>query len=612
MDTLADLKSNVNLAAGARVRTRGRNAIDDDGGAEYVISASTKGKGWAVPMANGLYALIDQKNWVTYRMFGALLNGIDDDDPYMRHTHEYANSIYTYDQTGEIKIYPCRVEQHDGIIYRKQIGIILVYTDMDLSGATILIDDNSASWNGWYWIGDSRGVYYSYSLNEDQKSQLTEGSHYFRMNDNTLPANTVIRLSEEPYACRDDCGYKYTVSRYELLAHDMHGICSGPLTTNWVTASGNTLTVTGRHTDLNQVEHSGTASYTTKYAISYNYVSPKRLTIKGCDVVINANANTYAALLYVHRHNTVVQDFTIRPHRDSLRNSRFRNSVFYARDCYNITFENIRGLNVAGRNDGAAFTATSGYLIRATNCMDVTVRNCRLTGYWGATAMDNVKDVKFYNCELNRIDVHDYFSNLYIDNCIIHSHGVQIGFGSGICSVTNTTFYCLPIKDMSYDETFVTLNATYGRVFYGTLILENIHIVADPDSGNPLNLLSCWFTPDANSLSDIFVFKLPEIRFRNITVECGSNRTINYMYFGGSHPSTLGMFRRAAFENVETTSSNTYMVNFAPEVSVTTARTGGAFKIASTNCLVYTSGAAGTWFGKSANPKPTMYSIGDI
>jgi hypothetical protein len=628
-----DMIKNISLTTGVICKTLGRFTIDDGGGATYRIASTDEGKSWAEPMLNGYFALIDQKDVVTYKMFGAPLNGIDDDTPAMIQTHAYANSIYTLDYTKHLQQFPVAVEQHGGTIYRKQTGVIDVYTNMDLSGSTILYDDLSASWDAWYWVGQNGSSYFtgdfttskdavttsltvsdtSSELTPDQKAQLTEGSHYFTMLDNSIPANIVFKLTEAPYAARDDVGSVYTVGRAELMVHDMHGICTGPLATDWSTAGGNDLAVIGPHTNMAQEEVDHSVTYKSEFKISYTIANNVRQTIIGCDVIINTSPNSYVTLMYVHQHNCTVKDFTIRPNGDSLRNADFKNAVIYIRESYGVEIENIRGFNVAGReNVETGFQATSGYMIRMTNCLKISVKNCRLLGYWGCMAMNNVKDVSIRDCEVNRIDIHDYFSNFYVDNCIVYHHAIQVGFGTGVCSITNCKLYSYPVKDLRYNGQIVTLNQSYGRCFRGELIVENCYVKVFKNTGPSFNpseyfkLVTANFTPNAANLATEDQW-LPEMRFKNITIESVDVLKLAFMYFEGTHTKQMKMFRRASFENIDSNilPAETKVVVFSPTCNVPTILRGAYSKVLVKNCGTNIVAPSGQWFGRSSNPIPT-------
>ena len=193
-ETMLDVSQDTILKHGMIISTNGYYSKNDGGGATYLITNTDMNASWAIPLLSGLYAIILNTDVVTYRMFGAKLNGIDDDGPAMRMCHNYAHTIYTLDHTKRIKQYTCSVENHSGIIYKRDTNSINVYTNMDLSGSTLLIDDNNATWFGIYVWGDVDSVYYGHEFTDVQKTYLTEGSYYFPMLDNSIPSNIAISL----------------------------------------------------------------------------------------------------------------------------------------------------------------------------------------------------------------------------------------------------------------------------------------------------------------------------------------------------------------------------------------------------------------------------------
>ncbi len=532
-DTVADMLVDENLEKGSVVMTRGYYKKDDDGGALYLIEEVERGletgPTWSMKLTKkNLFANIQNRDRVTYRMFGAKLDGVNDDGPTMRLCHNYAHTIYTKDQTGRIKQYTCKVENHSGIIYKKDAVAINVYTDMDLSGSTLIVDDTNATWFGLYVWGDVNVDYFSLELTDEQRAHLHEGSYYFPMTDNSIPANIAIQLSEEPYSARDDVGYSYTVGRKELLIHDMHGICASPLTSDWRNAGGRDIKcpVTNLDTGITSVER-----FTSKFHASFTHIPNQHLTFVGCDVMLNVSTDKYVSVLWVKRHNCTVKDFVFRPHRNSLRNPIFKNAMVYLWDSYNVTVQNLQGFNGAGRNDvGAGFTATSGYMLRMSNCSDVLVRDCRLLGYWGATAMNSTKNVRFERCQLNRIDSHDYISNLFVDDCILYHHGLQVGHGTGMLSITNCTQYVEPVPDLSYTNHLLELNTTYGRVFAGKVYIDNIKVVVK--KGTPeYAIIQGSFWENAVAITE--KYELPEITVSNFQLDAEDINELVYVEIGG-------------------------------------------------------------------------------
>lgn len=579
-ENVAYMKADTTLKAGLRVKTLGRETSDDGGGALYRITGNDEGKAWAIRLNDSLFAVIDNREFVTYKMFGAVLDGTTDDEMSISQAHAYANANNV------------RVEQHGGIIYKGSPNAISVMTDVDLSGSTIKMTDANCS--QWYVVGDSRNVYYTYPVSAEQKAQLVEGTSYFEMIDNSLPANTVIKLTEDPYCVRDNYGKLYSVPREELLVHDMYGICTGPLTADWSKAGGNPITVDEK-------------TVTSTFTFTYTFIPDKRLTFTGCDVSIETSNDVCLNLLNVNRHNTLIKDFTIRPHRDSLRNSVFKNAVFYIRDSYNVDIQNINGFNTAGRDTNSEIKGAAGYFLRMTNCMGVRVHGCRINGYWGTTAMDCVKDIHFTACEINSIDVDDYFSNLFIDKVIFHNIGVQIGSGNGLVSITNCTFHYQNVSSMTHANNMIELNNSFGRPFTGTLIAENIHIVSH-QSVKAFSLVYGLFQQNPVP-PNVFDFKLPELRFRNITAKIIGGSTLYFMHFEGAYHEDLHMFKLASFQQITTNVDSVCAAVFEENTGLTTSFTGSTATISLFNCPP-TDTTTLNWFGKASNPSPTVSIIG--
>lgn len=531
-DTTLDMAKDGGLGKGVLAVTKGFSKVNDGGEAIYLIEETQYP--WSIEIVGRkLYANIQNKDCVNYRMFGAPLDGINDDGPAMRLCHQYAHTVFSLDVTKRIRQYTCTVKQNFGIIYKHDAESIATYTNMDLSGATLLVDDRNATWFGIYTWGDVNANYFGLELTEEQKASLTEGSIQFPMTDNSIPSNVVINLHEDPYSARDDAGYSYTVGRKELIVHDMNGIFASPITSDWSKAGGRDIKcpVTDLVTGVTT-----TTSFTSNFETSFTHVPNQHITFIGCDVEINVSPDKYVSVLWVKRHNCTVKDFVFRPHRNSLRNPVFKNSMIYLWDSYNVTVENLQGFNGAGRNNAeTGFKATSGYMLRMTNCSDVVVRGCRLLGYWGATAMDSTKNVRFERCQINRIDSHDYISNLYVDDCILFHHGLQIGHGTGMLSITNCTQYIEPVKDMSYTNHLLELNLTYGRIFTGKIYIDNVKVIAK-DGPPQYTIMQATFWEKAVAISE--KFSMPEITISNMDINLKGINELVYFMIGGKRNGT--------------------------------------------------------------------------
>lgn len=526
-DTMADLKAGSGLVAGMVVQTRGYYEVDDDGGAQYVIVDETE-LFWAEELLNERFALINEKKRVTYRMFGAHLDGVQDDGPMLVKCHRYADSIFTYDQTGLIKLYHCTVENHYGTIYKQGVDAINCNSDVDLSGSCLLVDDTNATWFGIYVWGDVNTLYYDWEVPDDVKATFEADRFSFTMNTgngDSLPANTVLKLEETPYTARDDSGYLYTVARRELVVHDLNGVCASPLTDDWRHAGGEEINCQISNLQAGTTE---TVQAFTTFTASYTYITSKHGTFTGCDVLLNMSPNKYCSVMWCKRHNATVQNFTFRPRADALHNTAFKNTMVYIWDSYNVTVRNLQGFNASGQSAGSA-NGTSGYMLRITNCSDVQVEDCRMQGYWGATAMDSVKNIYFRRCHLNRLDIHDYFSNLWADECTLYNSSIQIGYGRGVASFTNCNFHYNEITDQPYKSShLIEFNLTYGRVFEGTVFVDNCRIVTKNPPDNEFNLFKMEFSPNATSITKHCQF--PNIICKNLDIQSDKADT-HYVYF---------------------------------------------------------------------------------
>lgn len=518
--SVKEMQAYPHLAVGHIVRTHNYDTTVEGGGAQYRIVKTNKDRNgndipWAIPLTSGLFAVLDEHKEVNYRMFGALLDGVSDDEPAMRLCHRYADSHYVYDDKGLTKSYTCKVVQHDGIIYKKGTDAIQCSSDVDLSGATLLVDDSNAAWYGIYVWGDNNALSYEHEYPDEVKEAFTADTFVIpNEHGDTVPPNTVIKLEEDPYAARDDSGYLYTVPRRELMVHDMDGICASPLTDDWQHAGGEEINCQISDLATNSVKNAQTF---TRFKTSYTYLPAVRGTFIGCDVRLAVSADKYCSVLWCKRHNADIRDFTFRPQQGELSNRTFKNTMIYLWDCYNVTVKNLQGFNAAGKKKGAD-SATSGYMLRLTNCSDVRIENCRMQGYWGVTAMDSVKNIHFKNCHMNRLDIHDYFSNLYAEECVFYNHSIQIGYGRGVASFTNCIFHYNDIPQDSYHAAhMVEFNLTYGRVFEGLVNIDGCRVVLHNPPDDEFNIFKIEFSPNATAITKHFQF--PEIICRNCLIE---------------------------------------------------------------------------------------------
>lgn len=526
-NTIADVINKANnFENGTHICTRGYYAPGDEGAAIYkIVSLADPEKPWQISIGGGKYLEIAETKRVTYRMFGAKLDGETDDGAAIKNCHDYANSIQYLEANGKTYIYPCKVENHQGIIYKRNNVPIYAYTDVDLSGSTIIMDDYNSAWFGFYVWGNNSINSYSFDMGNELISSMKKDNARLKFDENMiLPPNTVVYFDEKPYSMRNNGENYYTVERMELMVHKQDGWCATPFCDDW--SDG---------VDLFSVEV-GEQNTVNVYGIKqawYNFIPSTHGTFIGCYVKYKcSNPNTTSAVLLVRRHNCTVSDFTFEPGLDQLQNSLYKNASIYVYGCYNVTIKNIFGLNNAGKRLANNTNATSGYIIRLFGCDTVNIDRCDLAGFWGAIAASQVKSLTIRDTKSNRLDVHDGIYNCLIDNCTLYSHALQIGYGRGNLTVNNCKFYFSYQDDDCYQTPhMLALQATYGRIFSGKVFIRNCdaYCYMNP-SENTHSYQIVRVSFDDTSQSLIEHYEYPELNIESVKVWSDDPEHTNLFY----------------------------------------------------------------------------------
>lgn len=462
------------------------------------------------PKKRHLYAMI-QNMTVNYRMFGAVLDGVTDDGEAIRLAHRYQHDTYTIEPESERRCYPVKVENHEGIIRKSGNTPITCAGNIDLSGSELLITDENAAWYGFYLWGDNDERGMTYEPTESARESWLRDKFAVDVSGKggDVRTNSVIRLKETPYAVRDDGGYLYGEPRYELLLHTADGVLANVFGEDWAGAGG--LEIAAPYSDYETHEVKTTTQF-SKFEVKYERLPAAHYTFTGCRVKLAVSADKYCTVLWCKCHNAHVRGFVIEPNLSQLHNKVFKNAMIYLWGCYNVEVSDIVGFNAAGKKEGSV-NGTSGYVIRATNCLNIHIHDVSVQGYWGATAMNCVKDVHFERVSINRIDIHNYFYNLYIDKCTLFNHAIQIGEGRGVCQITNSNFYTDTLPGDSYPNAHILeFNCTYGRIFSGKVLIENCQAYLRDDTLDEFDVCKVDFSPEA--VSTLPDFKFPEITVR--------------------------------------------------------------------------------------------------
>ena len=505
------LSEAVAYSVGQKVISRGYYSPGDGGGGEYIVSSSQLP--WSIPLGSSKYANIIKEDYVNYRMFGATLTGTRDQDTQdIKKCHQYADSIFTWDQNNA-KVFHCWVKNNGGII--RVTETIYCSGNVDLSGSTIIVDDVSASWFGTYVWGQNSSEYYSYNFNPELRTSMKEGAYRLEGLDG-FPENVVMHLTETHYEIRDDDGYLYDVNKGELMVHKQGGIFSTALGSDWDRAGGTLI--------FNEGEN---AFMTTELVVQYTYLTSVHREFIGCEVIFDGDANNYCSVIWVKGHNCTVRDFTFRPKPHVLANTAFKNSMIYVWGSYKVTIRNCNGMNASGKITPEVPTPTSGYAIRAFQACDLVIEDCNIMGIWGSISVSSTKNCYMSRVTCNRIDVHDYIVNLFVNACIVYSHMFQIGYGSGSCVISDSVFYYQHIPEERYPTPYLfALQTGYGRIFNGKIAIQNCKMIfLTKDTPKEFSLIWARFRPDARSVERKYRF--PDITIRDFSIDTVTPDALN-------------------------------------------------------------------------------------
>ena len=539
-DNISDVVSSAkDLEIGDVVITCGYYSIGDEGGAKYkVVAYANPEKPWQIDIGHRKYLEIIETEKVTYRMFGAKLDGVTDDGAAIKNCHDYANQIKILEANGKSYIYPCKVENHQGIIYKKNQNTIYAYTDVDLSGSTILMDDFNSAWYGFYIWGDNASNNYIFDIGDNILASMKKDNARLNFDYKMeAPPNSVIYFNEKPYSMRNNGGSFYSVERMELMVHKQDGWCASPFCDDWTSDGADLFSAEISDEDTLNV-------YGIKRAW-FNYIPTNHGYFIGCRVIYKcSDSNKQSAVLWVRRHNCTVSDFIFEPDLSNLQNNLYKNASIYVYGCYNVTLKNITGLNNAGKRLEDTSNATSGYVIRIFGCDTINIYNCDLSGFWGAIAASQVKSFTIRDSKSNRLDVHDGVYNITIDNCVLYTHAIQVGYGRGNLTVSNCKFYFRFDPDNCYQNLYmIALQATYGRIFAGKIYIRNCEAFCytNPDEEtHNYKIIKVEFDDVSQSLLPHFEY--PELNIESVRIwsDDPENTNLYYAYTVGERTAESG------------------------------------------------------------------------
>ena len=421
---------------------------------------------------------------ISYADCGAYLDGIHDDYEAMYRAHYIGNMTN------------CTVEQHGGQIYKANSGWLIIEDhNVDLSGSVLIIDEYNRY--GYYWLS----AYSIWDMSDDQttafREQMKEYSTYWPAAEINFRTNGLFLITYPGAATRYNSGEVTVEDRVEVVRHGADG----------------------------KVYNSVIDDAPDNAEVRFSVYPETQLTFIGCTLKIDIYFSTVAMyFMRCCRSNCVIRDFVIDPSRRTTNNTGYRGHVFDIQECADVTLENIKGINIAGKPNEEYPRGTAGYILHAYCALNLMVRDCYMLGYWGCTGLNGVKDVTFDNCDLNRVDTHDYFRNLTINNCRLYGQVIQVGYGKGAVNISN----CSVMTD--WVNYVLNLRCDYGRYFEGEINISNINVVFTGSGSYDIVGGTSMFSQTSAEKTGMYIKRYPTVKVTNATIRVLNDSSAGYVF----------------------------------------------------------------------------------
>lgn len=323
------------------------------------------------------------KTYVTYKEFGAFLNGVDDDTQYIKACHVYANN-------NGLKV----VQQNSLIVLSEEIE---VKTDLDLTGSTVIskLKDIDVPYNRTKSLYKITG---NPLTSVDVVGALTKGSRELNISKNGY----VAIMGNEIYMKRYNLNVESNVYNWE---------------SNYVNNNKLTYPLINNHTN---------------YTLSIRE-DDTPITIKGCRFITEYETSKALSLFRVERNNVIIDNVQLNTVGEGNISPLY--TIVNVSKCCNTILNNIQ-CDKMSNADGNGLS----YFILLEMCNNISINNCKQGRIaWSGVNGNFIRDVKANNCELFMYGCHAFGTDMSIKNSKIYG-GIQI-HGTGELNIEDCIFY---------------------------------------------------------------------------------------------------------------------------------------------------------------------------
>jgi hypothetical protein len=363
------------------------------------------------------------KTYVTYRDFGAVLDGVTSDKDAIKACHDYAN------QTG------LPVVQHDGSAPAD--FYVHVKTDCDLSGFTLIVNDNSPNRN--YNIDPDQSS--SQTVNWDLTTLNLQLPSYAGQSFHITSTDATWRVGYRPNTPDNDLANFY----HQEVAIDNDGYF---LTHDF------------------PVKFNGSFTLTNIQPLYCRGIVFKGLTIKD-----NNTSNGYKTSIFCTRNNTKICDITFIS--DNLSTSNIANNTdggLVIREACFVSLDNILFEN------HSQVESRTGYDLSADYCYVLKWNNIKALGYaWGSTGTSFIEDWNVTNSMFSRLDNHyGIYGTCNFENItLINTATINLGYGTAVVNIDNIRVQQYHATTNDTTSMLVAFRPDFYCTFGGTLNINN-------------------------------------------------------------------------------------------------------------------------------------------
>lgn len=396
-------------------------------------------------------------DFITYEQFGAVGDGVHDDQGAIIAAHAAANEKHM------------PVKAKDGATYYIGGGaeVAVIKTDVDFGTARFIINDVETD---NYRAPIFRVESYDEPYAVEGVGALKKGQDNLGV---TLPCRSLVEITNDARRVyiRRGANQDNGTSQKEMLVVDKDGSIaqSAPVAWDYDSLDAADEALDGRL---------GVGGFSA--AVKAWPIDTERLTIKGGSFVTVANKaeshyNYRSRNLVIARSNVLLEGlchYVVGEENHGAPYSGFitvnHAADVVVKDCLLTPHKTYVTIGSAG-----VPVSMGSYDIEAQFCVGLTVRNLRQTisiddrAYWGLFASNFCKDIRMEDCVISRFDAHMGVCNVTLTGCTFGYMGVQfVGFGTAL------------IEDCEvHRDTFIWLRSDYGSSWEGDVILRNCRLV---------------------------------------------------------------------------------------------------------------------------------------